>query len=233
MSPRLLSPRDFLLDEGYKGEEGQYDDAEEGEPCTPPRLHPSEQPLPPTPSPSPMPSPALSQVDLMVQRIIELKRSVAASPDAVNTPVDADLPLAPSCPEGQVLTHSAPMDTSVQGEEPNIRPVNIRPQILGRGAVIKQLFAPHGAFAAPPPVCPPPVARENAKELTALEPMTLPRPLLPRLYIQPMTMDCSHLSPPMPAPTLVESQDTKLQAALDQVTPAQARLTTFTDTDQP
>ncbi len=48
-----------------------------------------------------------------------------------------------------------------------------------------------------------------------------------------MTMDCGHLSPPTPAPTLVETQDTKLQTALDQVTPAQARLTTFTDADQP
>ncbi len=110
----------------------------------------------------------------MVQRIIELTRSVAASPDAVNTSVDADLPPAPSRPEGQASTRNIPMDTSVQGEKPNVRPVNVRPSILGRGAVIKQLFAPRGAFAAPRPVCPPPVARENAKELTTLEPVTLP-----------------------------------------------------------
>ncbi len=167
----------------------------------------------------------------MVQRILELKRSVAASPGAVDTHVAADLPQAPSRPEGQVSTNEAPMDTSIQGEKPNIRPVNVQPPILGRGTVIKQLFAPRGAFAAPLPVCPPPVARENAKELTALEPTTLP-PLLPRTYIQPMTMDYGRLSPSMPAPTLVDSQDTKLQAALDQVTPAQAHLSTFVDADQ-
>ncbi len=169
----------------------------------------------------------------MVQCIIELKRSVAACPNAVNTSVDADLPPAPSRPEGQASTRNVPMDTSVQGEKPNVHPVNVRPSILGRGAVIKQLFAPRGAFAAPQPVCPPPVARENAKELTALEPVTLPRPLLLRSYIRPMTMDCGCLSPRTPAPTLVETQDTKLQTALDQVTPAQVRLTTFTDADQP
>ena len=99
--------------------------------------------------------------------------------------------------------------------------------------MIKQLFAPRGAFAAPQVVCPPPVARKPAKELTALEPSTLP-PLLPRTYIRPMTMDYGRLSPSSPAPTTVDSQDTKLQAALDQVTPAPARLSTFADhADQP
>ncbi len=64
-SPSLprTSPRDSLLDKGCEGEEGQFDDAEEDEPCTPQRLHPSEQPLPPSPSPSPMPSPVPSQVN--------------------------------------------------------------------------------------------------------------------------------------------------------------------------
>ncbi len=222
---RQASPRDC------EGEEGQFDDAEEGEPCTLQRLHPSEQPLPPTPSPSPMPSPASSQVDLMVQRILELKRFVAASPDVADTNVAADLPEAPLRLEGQGSTNETPMDTSVQGEEPNARLVNVRPPNIGRGTVIKQLFAPRGACTAPSTVCPPPVARKHAKELTALEPSTLP-PLLPRMYIRPMTMDCGRLSPPSPAPTSVDSQDTKLQAALDQVTPAQARLSTFADADR-
>ena len=95
--------------------------------------------------------------------------------------------------------------------------------------MVKQLFAPHGAFAAPAMVCPPPVARENAKELTALEPSALP-PLLPQSYIWPMTMESGRLSSPLPA---VDSQDTKLQAALDQVTLAPARLTVFADQVQP
>ncbi len=220
-SPLQASPRDSLLD---KGEEGQFDDAEEGEPCTLQRLHPCEQPLLPTPSPSPVPSPVLSQVNQLVQHILKLKRSVAASPDVAQANVAADLPEAPLRQEGQGSTSENPMDTSVQGEEPNARPVNIQSPSVGRGAVIKRLFAPRGACAAPQPVCPPPVARKPAKELTALEPSTLP-PLLPRTYIRPMTMDCGRLSSSSPAP--VDSQDTKLQAALDLVTPAQARLSTF------
>ena len=93
------SPCDSLPDEGCKGEEGQFDDAEEGEPCTPQRLHPSEQLLPPSPSPSLTPSPVPSQVHQLVQRILDLKRSVAVSPDAVDAKVVVDLPEAPSCPE--------------------------------------------------------------------------------------------------------------------------------------
>ncbi len=101
-SPSLprTSPRDSLLDKGCEGEEGQFDDAKEGEPCTPRRLHPSEQPLPPSPSPSPMPSPMLSQVNQLVQCILELKRAIAASPDAVDAKVVADLPEALLCSEG-------------------------------------------------------------------------------------------------------------------------------------
>ncbi len=125
------------------------------------------------------------------------------------------------------------MDTSVQGEKPNARSTNIQPPNIGRGAVIKQLFAPRGAFAAPQMVCPPPVARKPTKELTTLEPSTLP-PLLPRTYIRPMTMDYGRLSSSSPAPSSVDSQNTRIQAALDQVTPAQARLSTFADhTDEP
>ena len=225
-----VSPRDSLLDEGCEGEEGQFDDAEEGELCAPQKLHPSEQPLPPTPSPSPTPSPTSSQVYLMVQHILELKCFVATSPDVADTTVATDLPEAPLRLERQGPTET-PMDTSVQGEELSTHLVNVRPPNIRRGTVIKQLFAPHGACVAPSMVCPPPVARKHAKELTALEPSTLP-PLLPHTYIRPMTMDCGCLSPPSPAPTIVDSQDTKLQAALDQVTPAQARLSTFADADR-
>ncbi len=174
-----------------------------------------------------MPSPVPSQVDQLVQRILELKRAVAASPAAVVDTV-VDLPEVPLCLEGQGLTSMTPTDTSTLGEKSNASHIRIsttQPLILGRGAMVKQLFAPRGAFAAPAMVCPPPVARESAKELTALEPSTLP-PLLPRSYIRPMTMESGRLSPPSPA---VDSQDTKLQAALDQVTPAPARLTVFAD----
>ncbi len=168
-----------------------------------------------------------SQVDQLVQRILELKHSVAISPDVTDATVAVDLPKAPSRLEGRGSTDEIPMDMS---EEPNAHSTNVRTPNVGRGAVIKQLFAPRGAFAAPQMVCPPPVARKHAKELTALEPSTLP-PLLPRTYIRPMTMDYGRLSPLSPAPTTVDSQDTKLQAALDQVTPAQVRLSTFANAD--
>ncbi len=98
-SPSRSSPCDSLLGEASEGEEGQFDDAEESEPGTPPRLHPCEQPLLPSPSPSPTPSPVPSQVDQLVRRILELKCAVAASPDAVVDTV-ADLPEAPLCSEG-------------------------------------------------------------------------------------------------------------------------------------
>ncbi len=227
-SPSRTSPCDSL-GESCEGEEGQFDDTEEGEPCTPPRLHPSEQLLPPSPSPSP------SQVDQLVRRILELKHSVAASPDAVDTCVAAELPEAPLCPKEQGSTNKTPVDTSNQGEKLNashahsdtVQPLNVR-----RVAVVKQLFAPRGAFAALRMVCPSPVARKHAKELTTLEPSTLP-PLLLRTYIRPMTIDTGHLSPPSPAPAAVDPQDTKIRAALDQVTPAPARLTVFADQSRP
>ncbi len=55
-----ISSRCSPPDEGAEEEEGQFDDAEEGEICDLPKLHPSEQPLPPSLSPSPMPSPSPS-----------------------------------------------------------------------------------------------------------------------------------------------------------------------------
>ncbi len=183
LPPSRTSPHDFPLDEGIEGEEGQFDDAEEGELCTPQRLHPSEQPLLPSPSPSPtpMPSPAPSQVNQLVQRILNLKRSVAPSPDAVDIDIVADLPEAPLCPEEQGSNDEAPMDTTAHGETSTASHAchnNTQPPNAGRGALVKQLFTPRGAFAAPRMMCPPPVARKPAKELTALEPSTLP-PLLP------------------------------------------------------
>ena len=201
-SPLQTSPRDSLLDEGIEGEEGQFNDAEEGELCNLQRLHPSEQPLPPSPSPSPTPSPVPSQVC-----ILEIKCSVAVSPDVADV---ADHLEAPSCPEEQGLNDETPMDTSVQGEKPNALHAcssNAQPPNAGRGALVKQLFAPRGAFAAPQMVCPPPVVRKPAKELTTLEPSTLP-PLLLRTHIRPMTIDYGRLSSSLPAPSSVDTQDT-------------------------
>ncbi len=62
-SPNELSQtlsRCSLPGEEAEEEEGQFDNAEEGEIRDLPKLHPSEQPLPPSPSPSPMPSPSPS-----------------------------------------------------------------------------------------------------------------------------------------------------------------------------
>ena len=264
-SPEVLSPRYSPLGEGTEGEEGQFDDAEEGEICDSQKLHPSEQPLPPSLPSSPTPSPIPSQVNQLVQHILETKRpvsgpgfqtvspdTVAVSPDIVAMSIDAvavspdaaavvaDHPEALLCPEEQGPNDTTPMDTSTQGENPNAlhtSPNNGQPREIplskctsllpnvGRGALVKQLFAPHGAFAAPRMVCPPPVVRKSAKELTALEPLTLP-PLLPRTHIRPMTIDYGCLSSPSPAPSPV---DTPIQAALNQVTSSQSKLSTFAD----
>ncbi len=257
LSPLWTSPRHSPLGEGTEGEEGQFDDAEEGEICDPQRVHPSEQPLPPSLSPSPMPSPVPSQVNQLVQHILETRRlvsgpsyqtvssnTVAVSPDAVAVSSDAvamspdAVAVSPTAvaavvdPEEQGSNDVIPMDTSIQGETPNAlhaSPNNNQrtplPPNTGRGALIKQLFAPRGAFAAPRVVCPPPVVRKSAKELTTLEPGTLP-PLLPRTYIRPMTMDYGRLSSPSLAPSPV---DTPIQAALNQVTSSQSKLSTFAD----
>ncbi len=228
--------------EGTEREEGQFDDAEEGEICDSQKLHPSEQPLPPSPSPSPTPSPVPSQVDQLVQRILETRRPVSGaqtvSPDIVA--VVPDHPETSLCPDEQGVDDVTPMDTSVQEEALNalrISPHNVQlkelpplkytplPPNAGRGTLIKQLFAPHGAFAAPRMVCPPPVTKKSAKELTALEPLTLPL-LLPRTHIRPMTIDYGRLSLPSPVPSPV---DTPIQAALNQVTSSQSKLSIFAD----
>ncbi len=180
-----------------------------------------------------MPSPEPSQVNQLVQCILETKRSAAVSPDAGD--VVADHPEVPLCPEEQGSNDETPMDTSVWGEKPNALPAcsnNAQPPNTGRGTLVKQLLAPRGAFAAPRMVCPPPVVRKSAKELTALEPSTLP-PLLQRTHIWPMTIDYGRLSSPSLAPSSVDTQDTRIQAALDQVTSSQARLSTFADQPRP
>ncbi len=247
MSPRppCYSP----LGEETEGEEGQFDDAEEGEVCELQKLHPSEQLLPPSTSPSLTSSPVPSQVSQLVWHILETKRlasepgSQTASPDGVAVSPDAvamspDTVAVPSDtvaivviqPEEQGSNDVIPMDTLAQGETltalstlPNNERCTSLPHNTGRGALIKQLFAPCGAFAAPRVVCPPPVVRKSAKELTALEPCTLP-PLLPRTHIQPMTIDYGCLSSSSPAPSPVDTPDTPIQAALNQVTSALSRL---------
>ncbi len=143
-SPSHSFPCDSPLGEDCEGEEGQFDDAEESEPGTPPRLYPCEQPLPPSPSPSPTSSPALSQVDQLVHRILELKRAMAASPAVVVDTV-ADPPEAPLCQEKQGPTTETLLNSSNQGERPtasNIRTSITRPPILGRGAMVKSSCSP-------------------------------------------------------------------------------------------
>ncbi len=237
----LISSRCSLPGEEAEEEEGQFDDAEEDEICDLPKLHPSEQPLPPSPSPSPMPSPSPSRVDQMVQRILGTKHPISgasthdASPDIVAAAVNHLK--APLCPEDQGLDDTNPVDTSIQGDSPsalkdsspnNVQPMEPSPlkyvQLppkAGRGTLIKQLFAPHGAFAAPRMVCPPPVPRESTKACTAPGPLPL-LPLLPRSYIRPMTMDLGHLPSSSPVRT-------PIQAALDWVTSPQPRPSVFAD----
>ena len=248
MSPSALSPTSSccsLPGEGAEEEEGQFDNAEEGEIRDLPRLHPSEQLLPPSLSPSPMPSPIPSQVDQMVQCILSTKCPIPGpstrdmSPDIVIAAVSH--PEAPLCPEKQGLDDATPVGISTQGDSPsalkNSSPDNVQPMELsplkhiplppnaGRGTLIKQLFAPRRAFAAPRMVCPPSVPREPAEVCTASGPLTLP-PLLPRSYIRPMTMDFGQLSSPSPV-------NTPIQAALDRVTSPQPRPSVFVDQPVP
>ncbi len=239
--PPCYSP----LGEDTEGEEGQFDDAEEGDICELQKLHPSEQPLLPSPSPSPTPSPVPSQVSQLVRHILETKclasgtgpqtmspDAVAVSPDAVAVSSNT-VAFVVDQPEEQSSNDVAPMDIPTQGETPSGLHTGLNneqrtplPPNTGRGALIKQLFTPHGAFAAPRVVCPPSVVRKSAKELTALEPCTLP-PLLPRTHIRPMTIDYGRLSSASLAPSPVDAPDTPIQAALNQVTSSQSKLSVF------
>ncbi len=241
-----LCPSCANLDE----EEGQFDDAEED--ASRP-LPPCEQPLPPTPTPSPVPSPqplppceqpllpslpssptpspVPSQVSMLVQKILEVRRLAvetgilpAASPDVPVVAADTQ--------KDKGANDETPMDTSVQEESPralsddshsappkeSAPPAPLLPSNLGRGILIKQLFAPGGAFAAPRMVRPLPVARKPAKELTALEPSPLP-PLLLWTHVRPMTIEYGHKTVSMPAPPPVGN---RIKAALDQVTSPQS-----------
>ncbi len=138
----------------------------------------------------------------MVQRILGTKRPISgasthdASPDVAAAA--ANHPKALLCPEDQGLDDVNPVDTLIQGdlpsalkdsspnnvlpmEPPPLKYVQLPPR-AGRGTLIKQLFAPHGAFAAPRMVCPPPAPRESTKACTTPGPLP---PLLPWLYIRP------------------------------------------------
>ena len=176
----------------------------------------------------------------MVQHILGTMRPTPGpstqdtSPDIVDVAVSpSDAPL---CPKKQGSNDATPMDMSTQRDSPNAldsSPDNDQsvelpplkyiplPPNAGRGTLIKQLFAPRRAFAAPRMVCPPPVSRESVEACAVSRPLTLP-PLLPRSHIQPMTIELGHL--PLPSPV-----NTPVQAALDQVTSPWPRLSVFAD----
>ncbi len=252
MTVRLLSVSPYLCPScaNLDKEEGQFDDAEEDEPRS---LLPCEQPLPPTPIPSPVPSPQLlppceqplppslpssptpspvpSQVSMLAQKILEVRRLAAET--GIFAAASLDIPtIAAKTPKDKGTNDETPMDTSVQEEslsavsedshsatpKESVPPAPLPPSNLGRGALIKQLFAPRGAFAAPRMVRPPPVARKPAKELTALEPSPLP-PLLLRTHVRPMTIEYGHKTVSMPAPPPVGN---RIKVALDQVTSPQS-----------
>ena len=122
--PSLRASSCFSSGEGTEREEGQFDDAEESDICDLQKLHPCEQPLPPSPSPFPMPSPVPSRVNQLVQRILEIRHSVsddqAMSPDIVA--VVPDHPETSPCLDEQDADDVTPMDTSVQGEAPSVLP---------------------------------------------------------------------------------------------------------------
>ncbi len=132
----------------------------------------------------------------MVQRILGTKRLACGtsirdtSPDAVAAAAAVNHLEALLYLEKQGLDDATPVDTLIQGDSPsalkNSSPNHVQPMELlplkyiqlppnaGRGTLIKQLFAPHGAFAAPRMVCPPPVPRESTKACTASGPLSLP-----------------------------------------------------------
>ena len=242
-SPGVLLPTSSpcsLSGEGFEDEEGQFDDAEESENGDSPMLHPSEQLLPPSLSPSPTPSPIPSQVHQMVQRILGTTcptpgpSTQDTSPDIVDVAVSPSG--APLCPKKQGSNDTTPMDMSTQGDSlnaldsspdnnqsvelPLLKYISLPPN-AGRGTLIKQLFAPRGAFAAPRMVCPPSVSRESVEACAVSRPLTLPL-LLSQSHIQPMTMELGHLPSPLPV-------NTPVQAALDQVTSPRLRPSVFAD----
>ncbi len=216
-----------LFDMGVKEEEGQFDDAEEGETCEPLKLHPSKQPLLPSPSPSLSPSSSPSQVNQMVQCILLTKRQTSEVSAGSVSPGTAVSPLeAPKCLPGKGPDDVSLLDTPAQKDslnalstsslgserlkEPSPLVYTQLPPNAGRGTLIKCLFAPNGAFAAPRMVCPPQAPKMSVMACNAPGPLPVPS-LLPRMYIRPMTMDIDRPSSPSPV-------NTPIQAALNRVT---------------
>ncbi len=227
-----LSPSHHsLVVETAEEEEGQFDDAKVEEVDELPKLHPSEQPLPSSPSPSPTPSPSsLSLVDRMVEHILQEKHQVSEVSAKSETPDKVATAVSPTGVPQYSLAQDhddvSPMDTSAQGDSPNVLDPsgcddNEPPKLLplryiplplnvGHGTLIKQLFAPHGAFAAPSTVCPSPASTKPLAACSAPGLSSLP-PLLSQNYVRPMTIK-PYLSCSLPTPT------TPVQAALDRVT---------------
>ena len=230
-----ISPTSFSLShaEEIAEEEGQFDDAEVPKVDELLKLQPSEQPLPSSPSPSPSPSPSsLSLVDRMVEHILQKKPQVSEANMRSETTDEVVTAVSPTGvpPYSPVQDHDdvSSMDTSAQEGSPNVLdpsgcdgpPAELPPlkyiplpPNAGRGTLIKQLFAPRGAFAAPLMVCPSPTQAQPSAVRTTPGLPSLP-PLLSPTYIRPMTIE-PHLScspPPLATP---------IQAALDQVTSPQ------------
>ncbi len=214
-------------------EEGQFDDAKVPKVDEPPKLHPSEQPLPSSPSPSPSPSPSsLSLVDRMVEHILQKKPQVSEANMRSETTDEVATVVSPTgvLPHSPVQDHDdvSSMDTSVQEGSPNVLdssgcdgpPAELPPlkyiplpPNAGRGTLVKQLFALCGAFAAPLMVCPSPMQVQPLAARTTPGLSSL-LPLLSLTYIRPMTIEPRlSCSPPLLA--------TPIQTALDQVTSPQ------------
>ncbi len=195
MSPSDLSPSSphrSLPDERVEAEEGQFDNVEKDETHELLKLHPSEQPLPLSPPSSPSLSPSLSRVDQMVQCILLVKHQTSKasagseSPDTATTAVSS--PEAPQCPPAQGSDDVSLMDSpnalssSSRDNRKLMEPSPLKytplPSCAGQGTLIQQLFAPRGAFVAPPMVCPPPMPKESTMACVAPGPTPLPSLLL-------------------------------------------------------
>ncbi len=204
--PSQKTSPSFLVEEAVE-EEGQFDDVKVKEIDELSKLHPSEQPLPSSPSPSPTPSPSsLSLVDRMVGHILQRKPQVSETNVRRKTPEKVATTVSPTgvplYPPVQDHDDMSPMDTSTQEVPPNVLDPsgcdNLPAELLplkytplppnaGQGTLIKQLFAPRGAFAAPSMVCPSPTRVPPSAVGTTSGLSSLP-PLLSPTYIRPMTI---------------------------------------------
>ncbi len=122
-----VSPTSFSFShaEEIAEEEDQFDDAEVPKVDEPPKLHPSEQPLPSSPSPSPSPSPSsLSLVDRMVKHILQKKPQVSEANMRSETTDEVITAVSPTGvpPYSPVQDHDdvSSMDTSAQEGLPNV-----------------------------------------------------------------------------------------------------------------